>query len=168
MANYYRVKNLPGLKGLVIRGKTVLLGGYDYVNVEEIINTAIVIGDRELRFPFPTGTMLLSVDELEVFENFEKKEFTYDNPFGDLGYEGHWSRGTIHVDYAVYEKGMSINVKDTSVKPVRTVFSQNFYGDYCVDAEESVQHVLKNESDIEELVFSLQDIAAAQKEGMRK
>ena len=164
MTSYYKIKELPGLKGMIARGEET---APNHVCVEELINLDVIIGDRQLRFPMPEDALYINTEYLEAIDNIDLREFSTKSPFGKLNYEGHWSKGTIHVDYAHYENALTVNVKDTSVDPVRTVFSDNFYGDYRVDAEECVQRVLKDEDEIEELVFSLSDVADAQRKQTR-
>lgn len=167
--SYYRIENLmPGLNGLIVRVDDDGKRSDGYRAVSRVYNTNISFGDSTLSHPVNAPGLLISLGNLQKVDDPTIREFATDNPFGELQYEGHWSKGNIHVDYALYEKIMTVNVKDTSVKPTLTVYSQNYIGDFRVDAEESIQQVLRDESDIDDLVFSLQDIAAAQKGHMKE
>lgn len=167
MNQYYKIKNIPGLNGLHVRGQLhkasdIANRVIDVVEVFDFINANIQLGDRELKYPVPEHTVYINTFYLKETPDFFLKEFSTENPFGKLAYEGHWSKGTIHVDYAVYENGMSVNVKDTSVKPIKTVFTQNFFNEDAVAAENCIQQTLRDEADIDDLVFSLHEISDSQ------
>lgn len=165
MPSYYRIKGIPGFEGLIVssNGSRIAINNdeVDVLDVSEIINPNIAIGDGVLKWPQQRGSIFINADLLEKID-YSPREFTTGNPFGALEYEGHWSRGTVHVDYASYENGMSVNVKDTSVQPAKTVFTENFYGDYQVDAEEAIEQALRHETDIDDLVFELTHLAEMQ------
>lgn len=169
MPSYYRIKGCPGLESLIVEGYETDISVehpndnrvYDLVCAEAIINPGVAVGDSTLKWPQPPLTVFFIKKNLEEID-YSPREFSTENPFGALEYEGHWSRGTIHVDYASYENGMSVNVKDTSVNPVKTVFTENFYGDYQTDAQEAIEQALRHETDVDDLVFELTHLAEMQ------
>jgi len=167
MPKFYKIRGLPGFDGFVAKGDPLVTttndgDRIDVVSVKELLNLNVIIGDRSISFPMPPDCLLIGADAVVEIDDPGIREYTAQTPFGPFEYEGHYKKDGIQVDYAVYGNGMSVSVKDTSVNPVKTVYSQNYYGDYTVDAEEAVEKALREDSYIEDLVFALKDITNAQ------
>jgi len=159
---YYRIKGLPGFDGLIAaaHGPLVQVEGKhdcDIYAIDEIINPNVAIGDSTLRWPQEPWSLFISEGHLEPVD-FSPREFTADSPFGELSYEGHFSRSNIAVDYAVYANGASVSIKDTSVSPVRTIYSQNFFGRRAGEAVLAIEDAREDKELVEFLPFELDTI----------
>lgn len=158
MANFYRIKDLPGLQGLVIESSTIINGPVykQMAVVETIINPNAIIGDRVVRYPIPVGALAVDRDYLvEVSDPL--KEFTTKNPFGEFLFEGHYKRESLEVAYSVYDNAFSVTIFEKNDKGVqRTIYSQNYFENAKM-ARELVERALAN-SDSDDLVFLLKDL----------
>jgi len=159
-ASYYRIKDIPGLHGLIVKGVDI---APDFVLIEEIINTNVVLGDSNLKFPMPDDAVFIHPDFLVPVENFEMKTFSTKNPFGKMRYEVHYDKGGVHVDCASYENGISVNVKDGTVSPAKTIFTENYFDEFGERAEDVIKNVMNDALDEDDLIFELKDIAADQR-----
>lgn len=172
MANYYRVLDIPGLKDLIVRteGRVVKvsvqnpmfdaeLGWTDSLMVSEIINANVAIGDSSLRWNIPPNSLWIGTNYLTTIPDPQIREFSVKNPFGKLHYEGHYNKGDIKIDYAQYERTISVNLTD--VKAKKTIYSQNYFDENVVNVKRLIENALSDESTIDDLVFSLKDIAAS-------
>jgi hypothetical protein len=166
--SFYKITEIPGMNGFIAVGDLIKNNGheeYELINVETLINTDIMVGDRQLRYPIPKGAFWLNRNYVKEIDDPGIREYSAENDFGDLEYEGTYEKGRIRVSYASYKNVLTIDVKDTSVNPIRTVYSQNYYDDHRVDAEKSVVGSLRIDDGLEDLVFLLKDIAEKQRNG---
>jgi hypothetical protein len=158
MSNFYRVKDLPGLQGLVIESTTVIDGPCykQMAAVETIINPNAIIGDRVVRYPIPVGA--LAIDRSYLTEVSDPlKEFTTQNPFGEFLFEGHYKRGLLEVAYSVYDNSFSVTIFEKNEKGVqKTIYSQNYFSN-AKAARELVEAVFAK-GEFEDLVFMLREL----------
>ena len=105
----YKIVNLPGLSGLYVVG-TKISADDDLVEIQELVNVGIVVGDRQLRYPIPPGAMWIGSDFLDESDDIGSREFSTDNPYGEFKYEGRFERDRLVIVHAVYEKAISITI----------------------------------------------------------
>ena len=156
---FFRIKNLPGLQNLVVESRSMKLfrdGGH--IGIDTIINDSVVVGDRELKYPLPPDSVLIHPDYLVAIPAFPK-EFASDNPFGKLLFEGHLQKADLHIDWVQYTKGVSVTVQERKDKNVRTLYSQNYFGDVATRAMKWITTQVSEDADPDDLVFGLRDLA---------
>lgn len=171
MPTYIVRKDLPGLAGLVVRGleeefADSLSEGRPammFVRVSEIINNDVVVGDRNVRYSLPVWGVLIKRDFLEEVADFVDAEFTVQSPFTEFHFEGHLTKNNLKVDYVKYGNGVSITVSERDAAELpkevwNTLYSQNFFDDFAVEALAEVENSLRDDHDIEDLILQLKAI----------
>ena len=155
----FQIVNLPGLSGLhcvAHYAKDV-----DLYSVEELINVGIVIGDRLLRYPIPTGAMWLAREFLEEVEPISSREFSADNPFGEFKYEGRFEKDKLAIVHAVYDNAISITIyemiNDKQKEFQRTLYTGNFFEQKQV-AIEIIDELLHGRMEPEDVIFELKSL----------
>lgn len=158
----YKVKNVPGFEHLLAVGNEWQLddghGTFEVVEVKTLINTSVVIGDRELKINLPDQAMFINIHNLELVPETEAQhEFTSDNPFGEFKYDGRFQRGDLIVTHAVYERAITITIVEKTREYTHTVYSDNFFSERAI-ALNCVERMLHGQLDPDDLIFELKDI----------
>lgn len=164
--SFFRIIDIPGMKDLIIKGRIVELyetptsqhygdGVIESVEVEEILNPDVIIGDRQLKFPVVKGFLHVNLHAVREIDDPGVREFTTQSPFGKYQYDGSYKKFDIVVTYVRYENGISVTISEDRGGAGRTLYSQNFYNERADEAEETVQQALRNDIDIEDLVMEL-------------
>jgi hypothetical protein len=161
------------MDGLIVKGEVVDMyqpsrdptgygdGVISCVEVEEIINVNVIVGDRQLKFPVKNGMLMLNIHSVQEIDDPQLREFTTENPFGEYLYDGSYKKNSIVVTYVRYENGISVDVKEDFGDTGRTVYSQNYYGEAAEQAEGIVEQTLSNDLDVDDLVFNLKALTTA-------
>jgi hypothetical protein len=156
MADFFRITGLPGLEGLVaeVAGECPKEG---VAEVCALINTNVVVGDRNVKFPFPDRALYIDSQYLKLVPD-PFREYDAKNPFGSVLFEGHYKKNDLEVAYVVFDNALSATIfekhKDGSQK---TIFSQNFF-DSAIDARAAIEDVLREDDEVEDLVFRLKEL----------
>lgn len=162
MQKFYVVNDVGGgFDGLIVQGDQVNFGMAVFLSVTRIIDKNVNVGDRTLALPIPANSVLISIDNLTVTDDPGLREFASDNPFGQLILEGQMSVGSLKVSYSKFDKVLSIVV--TEVAENKTVFSQYFTKNF-ESVMSKIEDVLKNEGDVEDLVFELRELKSKENE----
>lgn len=162
MAFFYKIYALcPGLDGLIAQSSKgpVLISNVRWVEVDRIINPNAILGDRQVIIPLSSEGLRINERFLQDCEDPTGREFASDNPFGKFIDECRYEQGTLRVTLGHYEKALSVDIKDTGVKPVKTIFSANYSN------SKSTQTIKNHISDffespgkdVDDLIFLLQD-----------
>ena len=158
----YKTKNLPGFEHLLVVGNEWQLddsrGTFEVVEVKTLINTSVLVGDRELKINLPDQAMFINIHNLEpVPETESEHEFASDNPFGQYQYEGRFSRGILEVVHVVYEKAITISILEKVGPNSRTLYSESFFS-MRERALGMIEEMLHGELDSDDLIFNLKDL----------
>jgi hypothetical protein len=150
---FFKVRNLsPAFDGLILEGELV----YGSVYPSSIINTAVIIGDRVLRIPLPSGSISFSEAYLEPTGD-PHREFTTDNPFEAFLYEGNFAKDDLRIAYGMFKNAMQVTIFEVRDNVQKTLFSQNYFENRKM-AMELIQAVLEGQMDPDDLIFNLQDL----------
>ena len=161
MEKFYSIlPTLPGLAGLYIRGRQIWRdaggSGDQTVEVAEIITNQI-IGDRDLKFPVPEGSLWISVDHLSEIDD-PTKEYSTKSPFGEYIKDGSFDSDDIHVSYSIFDNAVTVTIFEVQEdSSQRTLFSQNFFKERDIVIE-ILTDVLVGKTDVEDLSLILQEI----------
>jgi hypothetical protein len=154
MSRTYKIVNIPGLSGLHVVGET----NGDVVDVKEIINVGIVIGDRLLRYPIPSSSVFIAKDNLEEIDNISAREFSAENPYGEFKYEGRFEKNDLTIAHAVYEKAITITIyEDNKQGGQKTLYTGNFF-ENRVDAAQIIDELLHGNMDSDDVIFELKNL----------
>jgi hypothetical protein len=151
----YKTKNLPGFDHLLVVGNVIFAGDVGpVIEVSTFINTSVIIGDRELRFNLPTGSLFINTSNLvRVDDSDGKREFATDNPFGTYLSSGRVTLGELVVSYSRYKGAFTITIVDVD----RTIYSDNFFSTRLIAAE-FAEKAFCGDLDPEDLIFELQKL----------
>ena len=161
MKRYFKIHDLCyGLDGLIAEVSGIpsiveTLSMPSVVNVERLINSNIIVGDRQLILPIgENGLMIRSSYLTEVEDPGVSREFGSDNPYGECLSETTRIFDCVSVHIASFKDAMLVTIRDKSVAPIKTLFSEYFSGkevSLCID-------VLAQEKDLENLIFFFKKI----------
>jgi hypothetical protein len=163
---FCRIHDLPGLEGLVVKGTQVAIdlayehvgtGPLLFVEVKELINPNVVVGDRQVKFPMPNQSLLISYEYLvDITDPF--KEYAVKNPFGSLLFNGRYEKDKLEIVYTRYTNGVSITILESrKMKDKKTLYSQNFFSK-AAEAIGKIEDVLSGDTDPEDLIMILKDL----------
>jgi hypothetical protein len=155
MSKFYWITNLPGLDGLVVESSHTNENGF--VQVDTLINPNAILGDRQVKFPIPSGALWIHPDHLKQVID-PNKSFSTESPFGEFQFEGRLKRDRLVVDYVSYDNAITITIREDDGKTGKTVYTQNFFYENAPVALGLVEEVLKGKQEIDELVFSLKEL----------
>ncbi len=169
----YKVQDLPGFEHLLAVGELQKLddgaGEFHLVEIEQLVNTSVLVGDRELKLTIRPGSLWINVHNLvEVPDAEAKREFATDNPFGEFKYSGRFEKERLVITHAVYENAININIVEKNPLEVKgldsTIYSDNFFSTRD-RAAELVKNTLEGIMDPEDLIFALDELKEEEKRG---
>lgn len=161
MSEFYRIKGIPGLEGLVVEAnaRAIADGSPTVFEIITLLPNAVV-GDRDVKFPVPPNALFVSHEHL-VSTPDPSKEYSTKSPFGTHLYEGRGTKERLEITYTVYDNALSVNVvekADPKGKGLnRTIYNQNFFAQRAA-ALEVINDTLLGRLDQDDLVLSLRDI----------
>jgi hypothetical protein len=166
MNKTYRTKNLPGFENLLVIGNLQYLddghGTYHLVEVEQFINSGVLVGDRELKVNPSKGSIWINIHYLDEIDDAEgKREFANDNPFGAFKYEGRFVKAPLEITYAMYEKAVSITITEKNPPDMKGLDKTLYSGAFYVtrnEAMEVIHELLNGVIDPDDLVFELKQL----------
>lgn len=163
MYNYFRVIELPGFEGLVVKTDEKKEDYDNFIHVFSFFDTndnsvvdlpmhSVCIAARFLQpVSFFDFAQLVQVDE---------KTLT-----GKYLYEGTFVKGKLHVAYTMYEKSIAVSIFELhDGDKQNTLYTQNFF-DEKVSALECVEDVMMGRLDVDDLVFTLRDLKESELRG---
>jgi len=166
----YKIKDIPGFENLLVVGQFRQFGGtgeaWRILEVEQFINTNVIVGDRELKIAIPPQSMWLAPVNLELVSDTEgKRVYANDNPFGTFKYEGRYEKDKLVIAYGMYEKAVSITIYE--MQPAtpnlaaghsqKTLYSSSFFSNRTF-AMEMVEEMLHGNLDPDDLIFELEKL----------
>ena len=162
----YKIKGIPGFDGLLAVGDLL---DSRWLNVEQIVNTNLLIGDRELKFTLPEHSILLSKDYLEeVEEEQSRREFASDNPYGQYLYENKFTRERLRITTVVFDEAVSVTLTEVSPPDEkgldRTIWSGSFFKQKT-EALRLVQSAITLNIDPDDLIFGLTELKEKDTDG---
>ena len=136
---------------------------YRLLEVEQLINTSVIVGNRELKFTVPTQSIWLSPRDLELVSDSEAQhEFAADNPFGAYKYETRFTKDLLEIVCAVYEKATNITIiekNDPKKKGLdKTLYSDSFFDKHAGRAFARISELVHGDLEPEDLIFELKEI----------
>ncbi len=158
---YFKIHDLCyGLDGLIaeVSGIPSIVETFSMpsvVNVERLINSNIIVGDRQFILPIgKNGLMIRSTYLTEVEDPGVSREFGSDNPYGECRSESTIGFDCVTVNIANFQNAMLVTIRDKSVAPIKTLFSEYFTGNEIKLCED----ILEGHKDLEDLVFLFKSI----------
>lgn len=152
---YYRPVDLPGFEGLIFAGEEFKQRGHsDRLEVSEVININVVVGDRNLRFPIPQKALYIDRPYFQEYDgSFDTKEFSSDNTFGSWEAECNLVLDQDRkVTWVRYQNALTVTVQQGP----KTIYAQNFFKQTIRwDVIEMLTRL--KPSDFEYLLFELQE-----------
>jgi len=172
MPNYFRVKDLAGFEGLIMKSEDVKEEYDNVLCVSSFFDTS----DNSI-VDLPDGSVYIAARFLEpvsyydfaqFIQTCEVKEFKepaiekIKNLTGKYLYEGTFVKGKLNVAYTMYEKSISVTIFEEHDKGKQnTIYTQNFF-DEKSSAVELIEDVMVGNLDPEDLVFTLRDLKEAE------
>lgn len=170
MSKTYRTKDLPGFENLLVIGNVQNLddghGVYSLVEVEQFVNTGVLVGDRELKVNPEKGSIWINIHHLDEVDPMDaQREFANDNPFGKFMYEGRYEKDELVIAYGKYEKAVSITIYEmpqatkehSSSQAQKTLYSGAFFATRD-QAMEIIYDLLNGHTDPDDLIFELKQL----------
>jgi hypothetical protein len=165
---YYVIKGIgSSFDGLVVESDEYIEDGDDgpsMVEVGRIVNRNTVIGDRSVSYLLPQEAIWISDRYLEEVQDPELREFDSTNPWGKCEFEGRYTKGSIEVSYAQYERALQVTVSEKVDGKSKTIHSCYITNDIR-KMKEVIETCLREAADPDDLVFA---IKAAEDEATRK
>jgi hypothetical protein len=158
MGSFFRIHDLsPGLDGLIVEG--IKRAGANKIEIDKIINPNAILGDRQVTLPVTPDSLFISDRNLSPCDDPGRREFASDNPFGNFIDKCQYERGTLRVTVSHFERALTVDIKDTSNSPIRTVLCENFFTS-VEEVKDSISHFFQNpiQYDPDDLVFMLQEL----------
>ena len=159
MSKTYQIRNIPAFSGLVAVGDVD--EDLELVEVFELVNTNVIVGDRNLKFPIPNKTLFIALKNLVEIEDVSTREFANDNPYGTYLYEGSFQKENLQVVHAVYQYAVTVSIIEKSSPKEKgldkTLFVGNFF-DTKHRALEIIEDMLHGAMDPDDLVFELKQL----------
>lgn len=152
MSKFYRIKDIPGLEGMIVRAAEKKPYA-DATEVETLISPFTVVGDSQVKLPIPPEALWIGDDFLVEVED-PTVEYSTHTPFGKYLYEGWMDKDNIRVAYTVHDNAISLTISERNGK---TLYSQNFFK-WRDTALETINTALTGDTDVEDLIFKLKEL----------
>jgi hypothetical protein len=154
MPNYFRVKNLAGFEGLVMKTEDVK---EEYDNVLCVLSFFDTSDNSVV--DLPDGSVYIAARFLEPVSYFDFAQLVQVQVKNDKYlYEGTFVKKKLTVAYTVYENSISVTIFELHDKNVQnTIYTQNFF-DEKMTALKYIENVMNEKTDPEDLVFALRDL----------
>lgn len=126
---YYSVDGASKtLDGLDVKVSNVQGLGGALAEISVIRRNGTLIGDRPWQEAVAPGSMFIAKKYLFLSPFQDEMEFSSVNDFGKHLISSVQTRGTTQLLYTEYDNAMSVDVKDISVEPSKTLYSRVFFG----------------------------------------
>lgn len=125
--------------------------------VLKITNRNEIFGDRNISFPITSEALWIGSQFLQPIENPATREYDDKNPWGKVLFEGRYSKGTLDIAYAQYERVLQVTVSEKENGRNRTLWA-GYFTDNAAQARAEIEGHLAGEEDPDDLVFLLKQL----------
>lgn len=155
----YKIVDLPGLSGLYVVGVD---NSPELVEVLELINMNVTLGDRLLRYKLPEDSLYINVVHLEEVDDDTNIEFAVDNPYGEYMFEGRFQKGDLQIVHAVYRNAVTVTIVEKNPPKMKgmdkTLFTGNFFNAHRNEALKLIEDLLHGQIDPDDIIFAFKNL----------
>jgi hypothetical protein len=158
MPNYFRIKDLAGFEGLIMKSED---SKEEYDNV--LCASSFFDQSDESVVDLPDGSVYVAARFLEPISYYDFAQLTQvkeqvQRLIGKYLYEGTFTKKKLNVAYTVYENSISVTIFELhDGGKQNTIYTQNFFSEKMT-AIKYIEYVMTEKSDPEDLVFALRDL----------